>query len=187
MNHKRGSPDTGKKGVCWEREAWQAIMRPGHWQQIHGMGNSNLFLQQATAAQAGTPHSAFRASYLPAQQAAAALADPSTLAVFGFNAGLTLHDAPHWLQVPLAIHGADRIEVWQGDTAAEHGTSGAVQWSRNAELLFTSIEVAEVDGDIEAATGHPRSTVAADLHRAEALSGYCFMPEQAKAIPQVSE
>ena len=77
-------------------------MMPGHWQQIHGMGNSNLFMQQATAAKPGTPHSAFRASYLPAQHATAALADPSTLAVFGFNAGPTPHDAPHWLQVPLA-------------------------------------------------------------------------------------
>lgn len=127
-------------------------MTPGHWQQIHGMGNSNLFMQQATAAQPGTPHSVFRASYLPGQQAAAALADPRTLAVFGFNPEPTCHNAPHWLQVPLAIHGADRIEVWQGDSAVEHGTSGAVQWSHNAELLFTSIEVAEVDGDIETAT-----------------------------------
>lgn len=127
-------------------------MRPGHWQQIHGMGNSNLFMQHATAAQPGTPHSAFRASYLPAQQAAAALADPHTLAVFGFNAAPAQHDAPHWLQVPLTIHGSDRIEVWQGDSAAERGSSGAVHWSRNAELLFTSIEVVEVDGDIEAAT-----------------------------------
>ena len=143
-------------------------MRPGHWQQIHGMGNSNLFMQQATAAQPGTPHSAFRASYLPAQQAAAALAEPNTLAVFGFTSGSAPHDAPHWLRVPLAIQGADRIEVWQGDSAAEHGNSGAVQWSRNAELLFTSIEVAEVDGDIEAAT----ATAYAALSEFLSHSGY---------------
>ena len=33
---------------------------------------------------------------------------------------------------------------------------------------------------IESRTGRPRSTVSADLHRAEALSGLRFMPEQAR-------
>lgn len=157
--------------ASWELEAWQAIMRPGYWQQIHGMGNSNLSTQQPSAAQPGSSTSTFRARYLPAQQAATALADPGVLAVFGFGTGNAAHSAPHWLQVPLTAHGEARIEVWQGDHATERGVDGAVRWSRNAALLFSSVEVAEVDGDIEAAT----ATAYAALSAFQAQSAHPYL------------
>lgn len=94
----------------------------------------------------------FSAAYGPATARDAALADPHTLAVFGFGLPATGPvDDPRWLQVPLAEQGPARIEVWRGHTPVRHGTGDGVRWAHNAALLFGVLEVDEIDGDIEAA------------------------------------
>lgn len=93
----------------------------------------------------------FRAFYAPAAERDAALADPRTLAVFGFSAAATPCDDPRWLQVPLAEQGPAQVEVWQGAAPVQHGVRDGVRWSANDTLLFGAIEIDEVDGDIESA------------------------------------
>ncbi|WP_315385305.1 pteridine-dependent deoxygenase [uncultured Stenotrophomonas sp.] len=93
----------------------------------------------------------FRAFYLPAERRADALADPQTLAVFGFSADPAPCDDPRWLRVPLAEQGPAQIEVWQGGGAVQHGVRDGVRWSSTDAVLFGAIEIDEVDGDIEAA------------------------------------
>lgn len=117
------------------------------------MSNTHPLVQRPDAPlDASTEGALFQAHYLPAGNAADALADPFTLAVFGFGVNAVTETAPHWLQVPLVQHGPARIEVWRGHSPAARGRSGRVRWSRNDELLFAAIEVDEVEGDIEAAS-----------------------------------
>jgi chorismate lyase/3-hydroxybenzoate synthase len=141
-------------------------MAPSYWQQvhIHRMSNTDTPARRTLNAEALR----FHACYLPASQKAAALADPHTLAVFGFGVNAATEAAPHWLQVPLVQHGAERIEVWRGDTPTAQGRSGNVRWSRNQTLLFAAIEVDEVDGQIEAASALAYAELSAFL----AQSGY---------------
>jgi len=94
----------------------------------------------------------FRAVYAPAECRDAALADPRTLAVFGFSAHPTACEDPRWLRVPLAEHGPARIEIWQGAGPVERGVRDGVRWSATGTVLFGAIEVDEVEGDIESAT-----------------------------------
>jgi chorismate lyase/3-hydroxybenzoate synthase len=93
----------------------------------------------------------FRAFYAPAAERDAALADPRTLAVFGFSTAAAPCDDPRWLQVPLAEQGAAQVEIWQGASPVQHGVRGGVRWSANDTLLFGVIEIDEVNGDIESA------------------------------------
>jgi len=93
----------------------------------------------------------FRAFYAPAGQRDAALADPRTLAVFGFSADAAPCDDPRWLCVPLAEQGPAQIEVWQGAGVVQQGVRDGVRWSANDTLLFGAIEIDEVEGDIESA------------------------------------
>ncbi|WP_313347470.1 pteridine-dependent deoxygenase [Stenotrophomonas sp.] len=93
----------------------------------------------------------FRACYAPAAARDAALADPRTLAVFGFSHGQPPCADPRWLQVPLAEHGPAQIEIWQGAGKVEHGVRDGVRWSATDAVLFGAIEMDEIDGDIESA------------------------------------
>jgi len=93
----------------------------------------------------------FRAFYAPAAERDAALADPRTLAVFGFSAAAAPCDDPRWLQVPLAEQGPAQVEIWQGAAPVQHGVRDGVRWSANDTLLFGAIEIDEVDGDIGSA------------------------------------
>ena len=112
----------------------------------------------------------FRASYAPAGQRDAALADPRTLAVFGFGQrgpGLELDD-PRWLQVPLAQQGPAQVEIWRGSSPVAHGTTDGVRWAHNGTLLFGVIEIDEVDGDIESAAADSYALMSSFLTK----SGY---------------
>ncbi|WP_312326051.1 pteridine-dependent deoxygenase [Stenotrophomonas sp.] len=93
----------------------------------------------------------FHAFYAPAERRDALLADPRTLAMFGFSADQAACDDPRWLQVPLAEQGPARIEVWQGAGPVQHGVRDGVRWSATDTLLFGAIEIDEVDSDIESA------------------------------------
>ncbi|WP_228886163.1 pteridine-dependent deoxygenase [Stenotrophomonas rhizophila] len=93
----------------------------------------------------------FSACYAPAAQRDAALADPRTLAVFGFGARRAGSEDPRWLQIPLAVHGPDQIEIWRGAGPVQHGSSEGVCWSHTDSVLFGAIEISEVDGDIATA------------------------------------
>jgi len=110
---------------------------------------------------------AFQALYLSERDTAAVLADPLTLVAFGFGQQPAPWDAPHWLQVPLDIHGTARIEVWRGDTPAERGRCGRIRWSRNEALQFAAIEVDEAGGDIESAAAAAYSELSAFISRSE--------------------
>ncbi len=131
------------------------------------MGNTN-FSSPAAAAASASAAAPFQARYRPAAETAAALADPHTLAVFGFGSTATPHTAAHWLQVPLNAHGPARIEVWRGDSPVQHGRHGALRWSQNQRLMFSAIEIDEVDGDIEAATAQAYAALSQFLSQ----SGY---------------
>ncbi|MCL7714689.1 pteridine-dependent deoxygenase [Stenotrophomonas mori] len=104
---------------------------------------------------------------MPADRRDAVLADPYTLAAFGFGIGAGGPEAPHWLQIPLAQHGAGRIEVWRGASPAERGIEGRVRWSRNREMLFTAIEIDEAGHGIEAASAAAYAEITAFLAQDE--------------------
>lgn len=112
-------------------------------------------LHPASAATAASPPAApalFSVAYVPAAQRQAVLADPYTLAVFGFGARHAALDGdPRWLQVPLAEHGPAQLEVWRGSSPVQHGVTDGVRWAHNATVLFGVLEIDEVAGDIESA------------------------------------
>ncbi|MEG2804486.1 pteridine-dependent deoxygenase [Stenotrophomonas sp.] len=93
----------------------------------------------------------FHARYAPADERDAALADPCTLAVFGFGVRGPAVADPRWLQVPLAEHGPARIEIWRGTVPVQHGREAGLRWAHTDALLFGALEIEEEDGDIEAA------------------------------------
>ena len=106
----------------------------------------------------------FSAGYAPAAQRAAALADPCTLAVFGFGPRDTaLGDDPRWVQVPLAEQGPAQIEVWRSATPVQHGVTDGLRWSRNATVLLGVLEIEEVDGDIASAAADAYSKMSGFL------------------------
>jgi len=83
-----------------------------------------------------------------------ALAEPGTLAVFGFGAGAPAHDEdPRWLRVALESFDAPApMELWQVDAPISCGRHDAVRWSAGGGWLFAAIEVDERDtGGIEGA------------------------------------
>ncbi len=130
-------------------------------------------LPHASAPALASPPTAaalFSIAYRPAARREAALADPCTLAVFGFgDRDARLDGDPRWLQVPLAEHGAAQVEVWRSPTPVRCGVTDGVRWSHNEAVLFGVLEIAEVDGDIESA--------AADAYaRMSSLLASCGFP-----------
>lgn len=105
----------------------------------------------------------FRARYAPAHERDAALADPHTLAVFGFGTAATACADPRWLQVPLDEHGPAQIEIWQGEAPVQTGVDGTVRWSHDGSVLFGAIELEEPDSDIEAAAADAYATLSTFL------------------------
>src|SRR6185312_13784527 len=76
------------------------------------------------------PRIAYRSS-----NAAALLAEPGTLAVFGFGGHAADIDDPRWLRVPL--------EAWQVDGPVQHGRHGALRWSAGGGWLYAALELDE--------------------------------------------
>ncbi|MBA2080043.1 MAG: pteridine-dependent deoxygenase [Rhodanobacter sp. 68-29] len=76
--------------------------------------------------------------------AAALLAEPGTLAVFGFGHAASDPDDPRWLRVPLeALDAPAPLEAWQVDDAVQHGRDGALRWSAGGGWLFAAVELDE--------------------------------------------
>ncbi|MGP1665092.1 MAG: pteridine-dependent deoxygenase [Rhodanobacter sp.] len=74
--------------------------------------------------------------------AAGVLANPGTLAVFGF--GHAMPEDPRCLRVPLECLDAPiPLEVWHIDGEVCHGVDGIVQWAAGAGWLFAAIELDE--------------------------------------------
>lgn len=87
--------------------------------------------------------------------AAAALAEAGTLAVFGFGSGAPSHEDPRWFGVTLESFDAPApLELWQVDAAVSQGREGAVRWAAGGGWLFAAIELDEAiyGGPGEAAT-----------------------------------
>ena len=73
-----------------------------------------------------------------------ALAEPGTLAVFGFGAGSPGSDDPRWLSVALECFDAPApLELWQVDGEVTCGHHGDVRWSAGGGWLFAAIELNE--------------------------------------------
>lgn len=98
-----------------------------------------------------SPPAALRIDHVAAPPAAA-LADPRTLALFGFGeAAPSAHPDPRYLHVALPALGQAPLECWQVEAEVAHGRDGDIAWSAGGGLQFGALEVAD-DGDIEAAT-----------------------------------
>lgn len=77
-----------------------------------------------------------------------ALAEPGTLAVFGFGAGAPHHDDPRWVNVPLeGLEAPTPLEVWRIDGTVVHGREGALRWSAGDGWLFAAVELDERELD----------------------------------------
>jgi chorismate lyase/3-hydroxybenzoate synthase len=86
-----------------------------------------------------------RVSYRMAD-AAAALNEPGTLALFGFGTGSPASDDPRFLQVALECFDAPApLEIWQVDAPVSHGVEGALRWSTGGGWLFAAIELDETE------------------------------------------
>ncbi|OOG53570.1 pteridine-dependent deoxygenase [Rhodanobacter sp. C03] len=101
--------------------------------------------------------------------AAAALKEAGTLALFGFGAGSPNSDDPRYLQVALECFDAPApLEIWQVDAAVSCGTDGALHWSAGGGWLFAAIDLDE------SAHGGPTATAQLayeQLHRFVAARG----------------
>jgi chorismate lyase / 3-hydroxybenzoate synthase len=85
------------------------------------------------------PHVSYRMD-----DAAALLAEPCTLAVFGFGASAAGNDDPRWLRVPLdAFDAPAPCELWQVDEPVQHGRQDALRWSAGGGWLFAALELDE--------------------------------------------
>ena len=77
-------------------------------------------------------------------EVAATLAEPGTLALFGFGAGEPASSDPRYLQVALETFDAPApLELWQVDAPVSCGSDGALRWSAGGGWLFVSIELDE--------------------------------------------
>ncbi len=75
---------------------------------------------------------------------AALLAEPGTLAVFGFGSHGADIDDPRWLRVPLeALDAPAPLEAWQVDGPVRHGRHGALRWSAGGGWLYAALELDE--------------------------------------------
>jgi len=95
-----------------------------------------------------TPHITYRMA-----DPGMVLAEPGTLAAFGFGAGSPDSGDPRWLRVALESFDAPApIELWQVDAPVICGQQDAVRWSAGGGWLFAAIEVDEREaGGIELA------------------------------------
>ncbi len=76
------------------------------------------------------------------------LAEPGTLAVFGFGSGAPQHDDPRWLNIPLeGLEAPSPLEVWHVQGPVEHGREGALSWSAGEGWMFASLTLDERDFD----------------------------------------
>jgi chorismate lyase/3-hydroxybenzoate synthase len=93
-----------------------------------------------------------RVSYRTAE-VAAILAEPGTLALFGFGTGAPASTDPRYLQVALrAFDAPASVELWQVDTPVSCGSDGALRWSAGGGWLFVSIGLDEREHGGPAAT-----------------------------------
>lgn len=84
---------------------------------------------------------------------APALAEPGTLAVFGFGENAPQSADPRYLQVPLeAFDGPAPLELWQVEGPTSHGQDDALRWSAGGGWLFAAIELNESEHGGAAAT-----------------------------------
>ncbi|MEO5830717.1 MAG: pteridine-dependent deoxygenase [Rhodanobacter sp.] len=73
-----------------------------------------------------------------------ALAEPGTLALFGFGADAPHSGDPRYLQVPLeAFDVPAPLERWRVDAPVSSGQDGALRWSAGGGWLFVAIELDE--------------------------------------------
>ena len=88
--------------------------------------------------------------------AAAALAESDTLAVFGFGAGSPAMNDPRALSVALESFDAPApLEIWQVDSPVVSGVAGALRWSAGGGWLFAAVELDEREyGGPEGAAAH---------------------------------
>jgi chorismate lyase/3-hydroxybenzoate synthase len=103
--------------------------------------------------------SVLRVDYVHVDTPDALLAQPDTLAVFGFGDAAPGHlSDPRYLHVPLQPHGNTApYEVWRTGEPVAHGRDGEIAWSSNGKLAFGVIEVEEGDAGIAAAAAHAYS------------------------------
>ncbi|WP_240125747.1 pteridine-dependent deoxygenase [Thermomonas alba] len=94
---------------------------------------------------------ALRIDYLYASPDAA-LADPRTLAVFGFGATAPTgrQTDPRHLHVALPAFGMAPLECWRVEAEVVHGRDDGIAWSAGGGLQFGALHVPD-DGDAEAA------------------------------------
>lgn len=87
--------------------------------------------------------------------AATLLAEPGTLAVFGFGRDAGTADDPRWLRVPLeTLDGASPHEVWRVVAPVRHGRDGAMRWSQGGGWLFAALELDEREHGGPAGAAH---------------------------------
>ena len=110
------------------------------------------------------PPPALRIDY-EAAEPQAALADPATLAVFGFDAGAGAHPDPRVLAVPLQPFGPAPLEIWRVPGPVAHGRDGALRWAEDGTLQFGAVEVEEAaTAGIAGAAEHAYAHLRACLH-----------------------
>ncbi|MFK2877928.1 chorismate transformation enzyme, FkbO/Hyg5 family [Rhodanobacter hydrolyticus] len=85
------------------------------------------------------PHVSYRMD-----DATSLLAEPGTLAVFGFDDRAAGSADPRLLRVPLETFDTSApCELWQVDGPVEHGRDGALRWSIGGGWLFAALELDE--------------------------------------------
>lgn len=115
------------------------------------------------AVQPRVRHPHLQVDYVDAADPTRWLGDQDVLAMFGFGAAAPALDDPRWLQVPLDLHGAAKLEIWRAHAPVSRGYDGDVQWASDDELLFGAINVAETDGGILAAARHAYARMSAHV------------------------
>ena len=94
-----------------------------------------------------------------------ALADPCTLAAFGFGTGSASTD-PRALAVPLQPLDESPVEAWRVPGPVTHGRDGVLRWSSDGALLFGAVEIGEAAaGGIVMAAEHAYEALHACLER----------------------
>lgn len=97
------------------------------------------------------PSTRLDVNYASTSDPSTVLADPTTLAVFGFGENAPECDDPRYLRVPLQPHGDAPLEVWQGHGTVTSGRTGGIAWASDGRLSFAAIEIDEAGIGIEEA------------------------------------